>query len=56
MTLVYRTTLGLLLSEADLLRRISEDPSLALRILEKMSNRIRDLDNKLVRLRMQIES
>jgi CRP-like cAMP-binding protein len=39
-----------------LLRRISEDPSLALRILEKMSNRIRDLDNELVRLRMEIES
>lgn len=39
-----------------LLRRISEDPSLALRILEKMSNRIRALDNELVHLRMQIES
>lgn len=33
-----------------LLRRISEDPSLALRILEKMSHRIRELDNELVRL------
>lgn len=35
-----------------LLRRISEDPSLALRILEKMSHRIREMDNELVRLRM----
>lgn len=34
-----------------LLRRISEDPSLALRILEKMSHRIRELDDELVRLR-----
>lgn len=34
-----------------LLRRISEDPSLALRILEKMSHRIRELDNELVGLR-----
>ncbi len=34
-----------------LLRRISEDPSLALRILEKMSRRIREMDNELVRLR-----
>jgi CRP/FNR family cyclic AMP-dependent transcriptional regulator len=36
-----------------LLRRISEDPSLALRILEKMSHRIRELDNELVRLRTE---
>ncbi len=34
-----------------LLRRISEDPSLALRILEKMSHRIREMDDELVRLR-----
>jgi CRP-like cAMP-binding protein len=34
-----------------LMRRISEDPSLALRILEKMSHRIRAMDNELVRLR-----
>jgi CRP-like cAMP-binding protein len=33
-----------------LLRRISEDPSLALRILERMSHRIREMDNELVRL------
>jgi CRP-like cAMP-binding protein len=36
-----------------LLRRISEDPSLALRILEKMSHRIRTMDNELVRLRTE---
>ncbi len=35
-----------------LLRRISEDPSLALRILERMSHRIRGMDHELVRLRM----
>ncbi|UCE40491.1 MAG: cyclic nucleotide-binding domain-containing protein [Candidatus Aminicenantes bacterium] len=34
-----------------LLRRISEDPSLALRILERMSRRIREMDGELVRLR-----
>ena len=38
-----------------LLRRISEDPSLALRILESMSHRIREMDHKLVRLRMGIK-
>ncbi len=36
-----------------LLRRISEDPSLALRILEKMSHRIREMDNELFRLRTE---
>lgn len=36
-----------------LLRRISEDPSLAFRILEKMSNRIREMDDELVRLRTE---
>lgn len=36
-----------------LLRRISEDPSLALRILERMSHRIREMDHELVRLRTQ---
>jgi CRP/FNR family cyclic AMP-dependent transcriptional regulator len=34
-----------------LLRRISEDPSLALRILERMSHRIREMDDELFRLR-----
>jgi CRP-like cAMP-binding protein len=36
-----------------LLRRISEDPSLALRILERMSHRIRAMDNEMVRLRTE---
>jgi len=36
-----------------LMRRISEDPSLALRLLEKMSRRIRHLDEEVVRLRKQ---
>lgn len=36
-----------------LLRRISKDPTLAFRILEKMSGRIRDLDEKVVRLERQ---
>lgn len=36
-----------------LLRRISEDPSLALRILERMSHRIRGMDNEIVRLRTE---
>ena len=36
-----------------LLRRISEDPSLALRILERMSHRIRGMDHELVRLRTE---
>ena len=36
-----------------LLRRISEDPSLALRILGRMSHRIREMDGELVRLRIK---
>lgn len=34
-----------------LLRRISEDPSLAFRIIEKMANRIRELDVEIERLK-----
>lgn len=34
-----------------LLRRVSEDPSLAFRILEKMANRIRELDVEIERLK-----
>jgi len=33
------------------LRRVHEDPSLAFRILQKMSHRIRELDTELVRLK-----
>ena len=36
-----------------LLRRISEDPSLALRIIERMSQRIRKMDGEIVRLRTE---
>ncbi len=34
-----------------LLRRISEDPSLAFRMIEKMANRIRELDVEIERLK-----
>ena len=37
------------LERASLLRRIHEDPSLAFRIIEKMSRRIRELETSLVR-------
>ncbi len=39
-----------------LLRRINEDPSLALRILERMSRRIRGMDDELVSLRTEKQS
>ncbi len=35
------------------LQRIHEDPSLAFRILQKMSNRIRELDSELVRVKAE---
>jgi CRP-like cAMP-binding protein len=35
------------------LRRVQEDPSLALHILQNMSNRIRDLSEKLARYEEQ---
>jgi CRP-like cAMP-binding protein len=41
----------LTLDRRTFLRRIQEDPSLAFRILEKMSRRIRELDEEVVRLR-----
>ncbi len=34
------------------LRKVHEDPSLAFRIMERMSHRIRDLNNELIRLKM----
>jgi CRP/FNR family transcriptional regulator len=37
------------LERVSLLRRIHEDPSLAFRIIEKMSHRIRELEQALVR-------
>ncbi len=38
---------ALTIDKRTLLRRITEDPSLAFRILEKMSQRIRDLNKKM---------
>jgi CRP-like cAMP-binding protein len=43
----------LTVDKKNLLRRISEDPSLALRLLERMSHRIREMDGELVRLRTE---
>ena len=43
----------LTVDKKNLLRRISEDPSLALRILERMSHRIREMDGEIVRLRIE---
>jgi len=40
---------ALTVDKRTLLRRITEDPSLAFRILEKMSHRIRDLNKKMAR-------
>lgn len=42
---------ALTIDKKTLLRRISEDPTLAFRIVERMSHRIRELDNEIVRLK-----
>jgi len=42
---------ALTIDKRTFLRRITEDPSLAFRIVEKMSHRIREMNNKLVRLK-----
>ena len=42
---------ALTIDKRNLMRRIGEDPTLALRLLERLSGRIRDLDARLVRLR-----
>jgi CRP-like cAMP-binding protein len=42
---------ALTIDKRTLLRRISEDPTLAFRIVERMSRRIRDLDNEIVQLK-----
>jgi CRP-like cAMP-binding protein len=42
---------ALTIDKKALLRRISEDPTLAFRILQKLSRRIRDLNLEIVRLR-----
>jgi CRP/FNR family cyclic AMP-dependent transcriptional regulator len=40
---------ALTIDKRTLLRRVTEDPSLAFRILEKMSHRIRELNKKMAR-------
>ena len=42
---------ALTIDKKTLLRRISEDPTIAFRIVERMSHRIRELDNEIVRLK-----
>jgi len=42
----------LTLDKRAFLRRVHEDPSLAFRILQKMSERVRSLDEELARLKM----
>jgi len=41
----------LTLDKRTFLRRVQEDPSLAFRILERMSRRLRDMDGELTRLK-----
>jgi CRP-like cAMP-binding protein len=42
---------ALTIDKRTFLRRIAEDPSLAFRIVERMSRRIRELDSEIVRLK-----
>lgn len=42
---------ALTIDKRTFLRRITEDPSLAFRIVERMSRRIRELDSEIVRLK-----
>ena len=44
---------ALTIDKRTFLRRITEDPSLAFRIVERMSHRIREMNNKLVRLKTE---
>lgn len=44
-------SLVLTVDKKTLMRRISEDPSLAFRIVKSMSHRIRELDEEIVRLK-----
>ena len=44
---------ALTIDKRTFLRRITEDPSLAFRIVERMSHRIREMNNKLVRLKAE---
>ena len=44
----------LTINKRNLLRRINEDPSLALNLVERMSRRVRELSAEVVRLRQQL--
>ena len=44
---------ALTIDKRTFLRRITEDPSLAFRIVERMSRRIRELDSEIVRLKIE---
>ncbi len=44
---------ALTIDKRTFLRRITEDPSLAFRIVERMSHRIREMNNKLVQLKTE---
>lgn len=44
---------SLTIDKRTFLRRIAEDPSLAFRIVEKMSHRIRELNNELTQLKTE---
>ncbi len=44
---------ALTIDKRTFLRRITEDPSLAFRIIERMSHRIREMNHELVRLKTQ---
>lgn len=44
---------ALTIDKKTLLRRISEDPTLAFRILEKLSRRIRDMDKEMVEFKSE---
>ncbi len=45
----------LTLDKKNFLRRINEDPSLAFRIIETMSRRVRELSKQVVELKKQVE-
>lgn len=46
----------LTLDKHTFLRRVQEDPSLAFRILERLSHRIREMDGELARLKIAAET
>ena len=46
----------LTVDKRNLMRRIHEDPSLAFRLVQTMSHRLRDLSTEVMRLNLQIEA